>query len=740
MPRSSFWPLSATSAAVLSGLVVAFAVAASFRAAPTLGFVDYDDPLTVLAPPLRNGLTSEAFRFAFAGTAANLWQPLSSLSHALDTQIYGSWAGGHHLTNVLLHLGSALILLAWLRRHTGEGLLALAVALLFAIHPLRVESVAWVTERKDVLSLLFYLLAIWFYSSWAASSEPRRRRPYLLAVLSAAIGVLCKPSLMTLPAVLLLVDVWPLRRLSWDDRGNLALLKARLVEKIPFALLALAAATIAWVTWSGGQLIGEAKDLSPVLRIGYAGLAYLSYLLRTAWPVDLVPYTSYPEPDGLVLGLILAPIALAAATLAALLLHRRSPWITVGWLWFLAAILPGSGLITISDHFAPDRYTYLAHVGLFTALAWETAALVRRSRAAAAAALLALAAALAALSLLTDRQTRVWSNPETLWRHALAAGGPNYVAHNQLGLHLLGQGRHEEGVAELRRSIAANPSFAVSTRNLSNAMAAKGDLLEAARLLREAGPDLPGHESYQEALLRASIAAGNDEAAAEIWRSIAAERPEDRESQLGAAAFLYGIGKEDEALARYLAAARLDPNDSETLRSLGALLLKRGNTTEALPWLERALATSRGAAQSAGARRTLGQAKILEREWAAAIDHYGKGLELMPDDPLLLNELAQLLLDCPERSLRDATRAVGLAEALVAAERERGAARVNPRFLRTLARGLAAVGRAEEATATALAGLEAVEEIASQEPLEKPWTPEELERLRTWFQEQAKTP
>ncbi len=718
--------------ALLSALLVAVAVAAAYRAAPSLGFVDYDDPLTVLAPALKDGLTPEAFRFAFTGTSANLWLPLTTLSHALDIEIYGDWAGGHHLTNVLVHLASSLLLLAWLRRHTGEGLASLAVVLLFAVHPLRVESVAWVTERKDVLSLFFYLLTIWFYSAWAISAGPARRRLLACAIFAGALGVLSKPSLMTLPAVLLLVDVWPLGRLGWDDRRNIALLRERLLEKLPFAALALVAALVAWSTWSGGQFIGEAKDFPLPLRVGYASLAYIDYLARTFVPSGLVVFQSYPAAAGWVaVAMPLAFLLLFAATAAALRAHRRAPWLAVGWLWFLGTILPGSGLVTISDHFAPDRYTYLAHIGLFAAIVWEVSHRTRGSRAGSAAACLVLGGILAALCLLTDRQTRVWQDSESLWKHALEAKGPNYVAHNQLGLALMAQNRHEEAEAELRRAIAAKPEFPFSKGNLARALAARGEYLEAARLLRDAGSGMFWQDAMRRDLLKASLAAGETEAAAEVWRAIAEAKSDDAATRSAAADFLYSAGQEEEAFDHYLAAARLDPSGSAAPRNLGALLLKRGETAEALPWLERSLSVSRSPAETARTRRTLAQAQLLQRDWGAALAHYEAGIEAAPDDPLLLNELAQLLLDCPEAERRDETRALELAERLVAAERERS--QVNPRFLRTLARAQLATGQTEEARAVAAEGLEKVDEIAAQEPLEAPWTVDELAKLRKWF-------
>ncbi len=715
----------------LGMVLVAAMVAAAFWRAPELDFIDYDDPVTVLDPRLRGGLTGEAVRFAFTETPANLWLPLTSLSHALDFQIYGDWAGGHHLTNVLLHLASCLLLLAWLRRHTGEAALSLAVVLLFAVHPLRVESVAWVAERKDVLSLYFYLLAIWFYSARTRADGRGRGRHYVLALVAAVLGLLSKPSLITLPVVLLLIDVWPLQRLGWEDRRDAARLRALLLEKVPFVVLALAAAAVAWASWSGSQFIGEAPDLPLTHRIGYASLAYLSYLARTLVPVDLVPFRSYPVGvSGFVM--VGAAVLLALATVLVLRRHRVAPWLTVGWLWFLATILPGSGLVTISDHFAPDRYTYLAHIGLFLALVWEIGLGGRRRRVSAFAGWVVLAIALAPLLVLTYRQTLVWRNPEALWRHTLEASGANHVAHNQLGLFLLQLGRTDEGIAELRAAVAANPAFPIPLGNLSRAMAAQGEWLEAARLLRQAGPRLPGHQHYRRELLAGSLQAGDSAAAAELWRDLVEEDPADLATRLGAGEFFFGLGQEEGALRHYRAAAETAPEHSGAAVNLGALLLQRGDLAAALPWLERAVASARDPADAAEARRVLAQGQVLGRNWAAAIAHYEQALAQAPDHRLLRNELAQLLLDCPEPALRNPARALELAESLAADAKDDGGP-ADPRVLRTLARAQEEAGKTEALAATATSGLEAVEFLLREDPPKPPWRREELESLRSWF-------
>jgi tetratricopeptide (TPR) repeat protein len=702
----------------LSLILLLAAIAISFRSAPFLDFVDYDDPVAVLDPDLQGGLTMEAIRFAFTASPANLWHPLTFLSHALDFEIFGMWAGGHHLTNLFWHLASCVVLLVWLRRFTGEHGLALAVVLLFAIHPLRVESVVWISERKDVLSLFFYLLTVALYSEWAVAEGTRRRRFYLLALAAATCGVLSKPSLMTLPAILFLVDFWPLRRLAPSDRKNRSALLGRVIEKIPFLLLAFAAAAIAWTTWSGEQEFLVADNLGLPERGGFAALTYLTYLSRTFLPVNLAAFEPYPLEAPLFL-FVFALFSLALVTVLAIRHYRDSPWFCAGWLWFLATILPGSGLITISDHFAPDRYTYPAHVGLGIALVWGIATRARVMRVPAMAGWITLGLALIPLSLLTARQSLVWKDSESLWRHAIEVKGPNYLSRNQLGLTLIKKGLIEEGLGELRKAVVENPENPITKANLAMACIQGGQLDEGVDHFLQTIPGLPGKDTARDSMVESCLAAGREDLATTLWTSALVEHPAEAKVRLGAADFFYGIGRNEEALLHYHEAVKLDPKNSHAALSVGALLVRRGSVDEAIPWLQRAIATAPDEGRAADAHRTLAQALILLRSWKEAIETYEKGLALAPDRLLIRNELAQLLLDCPDQSLRAPARALEIAGNFGVKAGESGGG-ANPRYLRTYVRALVANDRGDEAKKFAKAGLESVAALRAVEPLEAP--------------------
>ncbi|MEM9018126.1 MAG: tetratricopeptide repeat protein, partial [Verrucomicrobiota bacterium] len=711
-----------------SSIIVGAAVLIAFHEAPLLDFVDYDDSVLVGSTALHGGLTAEAALFAITEAPLNLWHPLTFLSHALDFQLFGDWAGGHHLTNVVFHLATALLLLAWLRRHTGENGLALAVTLLFAVHPLRVESVIWISERKDVLSAFFYLLTIFFYSLWAKGRDQKSRRFYWLAIGSAVLGLLSKPSLMTLPAALLLIDFWPLRRLDLKTLHRIPDLGRRLLEKIPFLIIALVAAGVAWLTWSGNQFLGEPPDLSLGNRAAYVFLAYLHYLSLTFFPEGMVAFQRFPEVISMV-ALAFAILLFLSYSAVAIWRREENPWLLFGGLWFIGLILPGSGLVTISDHFAPDRYTYLAHIGLFCAVVWGAALLGKRLSIPSSIGWAVLLFLLAPLLVLTIRQSRTWENPETLWRHAASVTERNHVALNQLGLYLVNTERFEEGVLTLEEAIAAYPDSPISRANLAMTYGNEGRFEDAVDWFLKAGADLPDREHHRDELVQAALAEGATEAATRLWVSLIEESPDDPSVRLGAGGFYYQLGETGEALAQYEEVLRLDPSNSEAAMNLGAMTLREGKIEEALSLLKRSVENAADVESEARARRTLAQAYLLNREWGSALEQYSEAVQRAPREHQYVNELAQFLLDCPDRSHRDPARALELARTLPIRDSGKGVI-PNPRYLRTLSRALTANGEAKAAQRIAEAGLQVVEMIAEADPLPEPWTMKELESLR----------
>jgi Flp pilus assembly protein TadD len=387
----------------------------------------------------------DTVRAVFTTGHTGNWIPLTWLSHALDLELYGAYPGGHHATAVALHAANTVLLFLVLQTTTGALWPSAVAAALFGLHPLRVESVAWISERKDVLSTLFWLLATAAYVGWVR--RPSRGR-WLAVVAAFGLGLLAKPMLMTLPCTLLLLDLWPLRRLSW----------ATVREKVPLLVLALAIAAVAFTAQRRAGAMELAGLLGPWDRLANAVVSYVRYLEHTFWPVGLSPWYSHPAIEGppLAGGEVAAAAAvLLAISAMALATVRRLPFLLVGWLWYLGTLLPVIGLVQIGGHGMADRYTYVPLIGIFVAVTWAVAALpiwtVAGARRAGAALTVAI---LVVLATATWRQTRVWHDTVTLWTATLRVNPRAGVAYYALANKLAAQHRYGEAIAFYRRALA----------------------------------------------------------------------------------------------------------------------------------------------------------------------------------------------------------------------------------------------------------------------------------------------
>ena len=370
-------------------------------------FVAYDDGQYVFENnQVRAGLTGPSVAWAWTSTTLGYY-PLTWMSHMSDVQLYGLNAGGHHASALVLHILSTFVLFFALRSLTGDWMRSAVVAALFAIHPMRVESVAWISERKDTLSTLFGLLALAAYPKFA---RERSLRHGVLIALALAASLLSKQMLMTLPFVFLLLDYWPLGRRDWSRA---------IVEKLPFFALTIAAVTIAFAGQHQLNAVQSTEAVPMATRIGTAMVAYTAYLGKLFWPAKMAAYYPYSPPGSGAVAV--AALVVLAITAAAIALRRKAPYLLVGWLWFLGTLVPVIGIIQIGSQFMADRYTYFPFIGLFIAIVWGAADLVRDRRAAAAVALTLILI----LTPLAFRQTRYWRSNEALFEHALAVTGPN---------------------------------------------------------------------------------------------------------------------------------------------------------------------------------------------------------------------------------------------------------------------------------------------------------------------------
>lgn len=451
-------------------------------------FVDFDDPLYVYENPhINRGLTARGLVWAFTHVPAPDWYPLTTISHMVDSQLYGLNAGGHHFTNVLLHGVTVILLFLVLRAMTGMTWRSAFVAVLFAIHPLRVESVAWVVERKDVLSGLFFMLTIGAYLRYARRRSIAR---YVIVAILFACGLMSKPMLVVTPLVLLLLDYWPLREFSQQLS-----IQRLILEKIPLFALS-AGSCFATLTGQTGKVV-DMEPLPLVWRISNALISYVVYIWQMIWPARLGVF--YPHPENrLPLWEVGASIALLIAISAAAFIMRKSrPYIIVGWLWYLIMLVPVIGVVQINLQAHADRYTYLPQIGLYLIAVWGTADLSvgwpRRRE------ILTVAAALvmAALALTAWRQTTYWRDSESLWTHTIAVTSNNDFAHASFADLLLREGRINESIDHSKEALRIRPNNSDAHNNLALALINRGDADGALTHFKKSLEIQPGNMNAQ---------------------------------------------------------------------------------------------------------------------------------------------------------------------------------------------------------------------------------------------------
>jgi tetratricopeptide (TPR) repeat protein len=459
---------------------------------PTCGndFVNYDDNIYVLGNRhLKAGLTRQNVLWALTEPYAGNWHPLTWLSLQLDYQLYGLKPLGYHLTNVLLHTANVLLLFVALRHLTRTVWCSAFVAAFFAVHPLHVESVAWVSERKDVLSTFFWMLTLLAYSFYVDRRSVSR---YLLLALVFALGLTAKPMLVTLPLVVLLLDYWPLGRLfpstSGPGQGTAETVRAPamslIYEKLPLLALTTASCVLTWYAQQHGQAMPTLQNLPLAARIQNALVAYWEYMGKALWPVGLAAFYPHPGPSFSAQKMALAGAGLAAVTIACVILRHRLPYLIVGWLWYLGTLVPVIGLVQVGVQANADRYTYVPLIGLFLAATWGAADLATWRRRQPLA--IALGGALVIVYMLYSLlQGSYWRDSETLWRHTLEVTRDNGVAHDGLGGVYVKQEKWDQAIPEYRRALQLLPGYMDALTNLSRALLRRGrtaDAPEAASL------------------------------------------------------------------------------------------------------------------------------------------------------------------------------------------------------------------------------------------------------------------
>jgi tetratricopeptide (TPR) repeat protein len=541
-------------------------------------FINFDDDVYVYAnPTVAQGMTLNGIGWAFTHRHGNNWHPLTSLSHMMDCEMHGVAPGGHHLTNVVLHAMTAIVLFLALRSLTGAFWASAFVAAVFAIHPLRVESVAWVAERKDVLSGLFFALTLGAYGRYVrrlgAPDRASAARPlssiigpltsgdYWLALLLFTLGLLSKPMLVTLPFVLLLLDYWPLYRLQGSASiARLSTAKRLVCEKIPFLLLSAASCVATLLAQQDLLAAAQRLHLSLFWRVANAFVSCAVYVRQMLYPHGLAAI--YPHPGNhLSLGTVSICVAvLSLITVAVVWWRGKRPYLLVGWLWYLGMLVPVIGLLQVGNQARADRYTYLPQLGLYVMVAWGALDLCGRWRGRRIVLAAAAGVVLTALLILAHVQTRYWRDSVTLWTRTLDCTSENCFAYNNLGAALGQQGKWSEAVPCFERALQINPDSAEVHNNLG-------------------------------------VALGRQQ-------------------------------KWDEAIQHYERAIQIQPNYTEALSNLGAALGQQGKWSAATSCFERALQIN---PDSAELHNCIGVALGQQRRWQEAIPHFERALQFNPD-------------------------------------------------------------------------------------------------------------
>ena len=433
---------------------------------------------------VRTGFSADTVGWAFSTGACGNWHPLTWMSHALDCQIFGLNPVGHHLVSVALHAANAALLFLALHALTGAVWRSAAVAALFAVHPLHVESVAWVAERKDVLSTFFGLLALLAYA----------RDKRLGVIATFALSLMSKPMMVTLPFVLLLLDRWPLDR--WSGTVPPA---ALIREKLPLFAMAGASCVVTVLVQQKGGAVQPLEFVSPATRLANAAVSYVAYLAKAFWPVSLAPL--YPLAKSIPVGTTIGAVAiLTAVTVGVLLARKSAPYLAAGWLWYLGMLVPVIGIVQVGVQSIADRYTYLPLAGIFVMVVWGAVDLAARAAIPRAVPATAAALALAACAVLTWRQVPRWRDSVTLFEHTLAVTSGNYIMHCDLGIVLLRDNRIDEGVAHLEEARRIRPDHAPTLSALGVVAVSRGRLDEAEALFRAALRSNPHFSGAQQNL------------------------------------------------------------------------------------------------------------------------------------------------------------------------------------------------------------------------------------------------
>jgi tetratricopeptide (TPR) repeat protein len=561
-------------------------------------------------------LTLANAHWAFTTGHASNYHPLTWLSHMADYQIFHDQPAGHHLTSVLWHAVNAALVFLAVFALTRAPARSLAVGALFALHPLRVESVAWISERKDLLSGFFFLLAVIQYRNFAKSTSEQESAgiaqkdgmrfgstPYFLSLLFFTLGLLSKPMLVTAPLILLLLDFWPLNRWSREP----AVIHRLIVEKLPFFALSSISSIVTFNVQKQGGAVSSLNSLSIAERISNALVSYVRYLGKTFWPADMT--VLYPHPGHWPAWQLIASILILLFIFGLCFVFRnRLRWLLVGWLWFFIMLLPVIGLVQVGIQSMADRYTYLPSIGLIVIIVWTVSECSRLLPQRTAILSFASLMAFTTCSLLTRKQISYWHDSAALFRHASAVTSKNYLAYNNLGFYLSEKGDVEGAMENYQKALDINPQYEDALNNLGYALAGKKR---------------------------------NEEALGYYLRALRI-RPEHVEVHNNLGNALSELGRIDEAIVHYRFVLGKDRHHANANNNLGIALAMKGNFDEAIEHFHEAIRTQPA---YASAHSNLGNALAVQHKIEEAIGEYTEALRLKPDDSQAHNNLGNALTE-----------------------------------------------------------------------------------------------
>ena len=605
-------------------------------------FVNFDDHVYIYDNPLvTGGLTTSGIVDAFTHPHSRNWHPLTTISHMLDCQLYGLNAGGHHFTNVALHTIAVLLLFRVLRGTTGALWSSALVAALFAIHPLHVESVAWLSERKDVLSAVLFMLTLAAYVRYARAPSLGR---YCIVAMIFALGLMSKPMLVTVPFVFLLLDYWPLRRFDKVERFKPGSGITRSLNQRPSflflektSLLVLSGLSCLVTIWAQDQATGSLGQLPFTWRLSNTLVSYIEYVRQTFWPARLAVFYPYPNNPLSIWKVTLASAFLLTVSAIAIFLRKKRPYVLTGWFWYVGMLVPVIGIVQIGEQGHADRYTYLPHIGLFLLIVWGAADLANTRHFRREYLWLAATITIAVLSYGAAVQTSFWKNSERLWDHTLSVTSDNDFAHNNLGFLHLRRGELDKAISHFETALKIRSGKSQTRYNLGTALV---------------------HVNLANALARE--------------------------------------GRPEEAIVHYEQAVKLRSDYGDAYYNLGSVLFQQGRIDDAIAQWQKALAIQ---PNDATAHTSLGNA-FLQKGWPEkAIVHYQRAVEIDPSEVSARNNMAWVLATSSDPSIRNGAKAVSLAAEAVEISGGKEAT-----FYRTLAASYGECGKFADAIAAAEKG------------------------------------